>query len=109
VPGATPEITPESLTLAIAALDVYHFTERSVRTVPFASLGVAIARTVFPAASDEGIESETEATGALVFVTSTTEVPYDEQAATAITRPVTASMKVRMGCALFWSVGRRLD
>src|SRR5882762_9885574 len=104
LPGATAEITPESLTLAIAALDVYQVTGRSVRTVPFASFGVAIARAVLPAASDKGMERETDATGACVFPTSTTEVPYDEQAATAIRRPVTASMKVRIGCVLFSGV-----
>ena len=109
VPGATAEIIPESLTLAIDALDVYHVTGRSVRAAPLASFGVATARAVFPAASDEGTVRETDATCALVFPTSTTEVPYDEQAATAKTRPVTASMKVRIGCALFWSVVRRLD
>src|ERR1700675_2437815 len=109
LPGATPEITPESFTLTIDALDEYHVMGRSARAVPFASLGVAIARAVCPAASEEGIVRETDATCALVFPTSTTEVPYDEQAATAITRPVTASMKVRIGCALFWSVVRRLD
>jgi hypothetical protein len=109
VPGATAEIIPESFTLAIDALEVYQVTGRSVRGVPFASFGVAIARAVRPAASEEGIVRETDATGAFVVPTSTTEVPYDEQAATAITRPVTASMKVRIGCALFWSVVRRLD
>src|SRR3954471_16114206 len=109
VPGATAEITPESLTLAIASLDVYQVIGRPVRTVPFASFGVATARAVFPAASEAGIERETDATGAFVPPTSTTEVPYVEQAATAMRRPVTASMKVRIGCALFWSVGRRLD
>src|SRR5450759_5744408 len=100
---------PESLTLAIDPLEVYHITGRSVRTVPFASFGVAVARAVCPATSDRGTARETDATCALVFPTSTTEVPYDEHAATLKTRPVTASMKARIGCALPWSVIRRLD
>jgi hypothetical protein len=109
VPGATAEIIPESFTLAIDALDVNQVTGRSVRGVPFASFGVATARAERPAASEEGIVRETDATGAFVFPTSTTEVPYDEQAATAITRPVTARMKARIGCVPLWSVVRRLD
>jgi hypothetical protein len=46
VPGATAEITPESFTLAIDPLDVYHVTGRSARAAPFASFGVAVARAV---------------------------------------------------------------
>jgi hypothetical protein len=110
VPGATAEITPESLTLAIDALDVNQVTGRSVRTTPFASLGVAVARADCPAASEAGTVMETDATGVLFRPTSTTEVPYEEQAATAAkTRPVTARMKVRIGCVPLCSVFRRLD
>jgi hypothetical protein len=110
VPGATAEITPESLTLAIDALDVNQVTGRSLRTTPFASLGLAVARAVCPAASDTGTVMETDATGVLFRPTSTTEVPYEEQAAMAAKmRPVTARMKVRIGCVLLCSVIRRLD
>jgi hypothetical protein len=110
VPGATAEIMPESLTLAIAALDENQSTARSVRTFPLASFGVATARAFCPAASESGMVSEMDATGALSFPTSTTDVPYDEQAAAAAkARPVTARMKARMGCVLLCSVIRRLD
>jgi hypothetical protein len=46
VPGATAEITPESVTLAIDALELYHVTARSGSGVPFSSLGIATARAV---------------------------------------------------------------
>jgi len=95
VPGATAEIMPESLTLAIDPLELYHNTGRPVRAVPFASLGVAVARAVCPAASVAGTVTETEATGVRVFPTSTSEVPYDPQA-TMTAQPVTARMKVRV-------------
>src|SRR5258706_6421670 len=109
VPGAIAEITPESVTLAIDALDVYQVIGRPVRGAPLASLGVAIARAFCPAASDDGMERETDATCACVLETSTTEVPYEEQAATAKTRPVTVSMKARIRCVLLCSVIRRPD
>jgi len=99
LPGETAETTPESVTLAIDALEVNHAIERPVRTAPFASFGVAIARAVCPATREAGTATETEATAACVFATSTTEVPYEEQAATPKKRPVTVSMKVRIECA----------
>jgi len=95
VPGATAEIMPESLTLAIDPLELYHNTGRPVRAVPFASFGVAIARAVCPAASERGTVTETDATGVRVFPTSTIEVPYDPQA-TMTAQPVTARIKVRV-------------
>jgi hypothetical protein len=97
-PTEIPETIPESLTLAIDALDVNHCTERSVRTVPLASFRVAMARAVCPAASEGGTVTETDATGVLVFPTSITEVPYvsqDPQAATMKAMPVTVRIKVR--------------
>jgi len=95
LPGVTAEITPESLTLAMDVLELYQSTGRSVRAVPFASFGVAIARAVCPAASERGTVTATDATAIRVFPTSTTEVPYDPQA-TMTAQPVTARMKVRV-------------
>jgi len=98
-PGATPEMTPESVTLAIDALDVNHCTGRSVRTDPFASFGVATARAVCPATSEAGTAMDSDATGIRVCRVSTTEVPYDPQdpqAATTKAQPVTARMKARI-------------
>jgi hypothetical protein len=110
VPGATAEITPESVTLAIDAAELYHVTARSGSGVPFSSLGIATARAVCPATSEAGTETATDATLAGVLSAAITEVPPDEHAATLKkTRPVTASMKVRIGCALPGSVFRRLD
>jgi hypothetical protein len=109
VPGATAEITPESVTLAIEALELYHVTARSGSGAPFSSFGVATARAVCPAMSDVGTETVTDATLGGVVSAAITEVPPDEHAATLKTRPVTASMKVRIGCALPGSVFRRLD
>src|SRR3954471_3349711 len=90
---------PESVTLAIDALDVNHCTGRSVRTVPLASFGVARARAVCPATSELGTVMATDATGIRVCPTSTTEIPYvpqDPQAATMQAKPVTARMKARV-------------
>jgi hypothetical protein len=113
LPGVTAETTPESLTLAIDALELYHSTGRSVRAVPFASFGVAMARAVCPAASERGTATETDATAIRVFPTSTTEVPYDPQdpqAATMKALPVTARIKVRADMRPpLYSVIRRLD
>jgi hypothetical protein len=75
LPGASAETRPESLTLAIDALELYHTTGRSVRALPFASFRVATARAVCPAASERGTATETDATDVRVFPTSTTEVP----------------------------------
>src|SRR6266404_3856809 len=95
VPGATAVIRPVASMLAMEALEVYQITGRSVRAVPFASFGVATARTVSPAASETGTATVTNATGARVLETSTTEVPYDPQA-TMTAQPVTARIKVRV-------------
>ena len=102
-------MTPESVTLATEAVEVYQRTTRSVRGDPLASFGVAVARAVCPATSDTGMETTTDATWGGEFSTATTDVPPDEHAATLKTMPVTARMKVRIGCVLLGSVIRRLD
>jgi hypothetical protein len=109
VPGATAEITPASVMFAIAALDENHFKVRPDRAAPFASLMIAVARAVWPATRERGTVTTTDATFTGVSLTSTTEVPYVEHAATMKTRPVTVSMKARIECALRDSVIRRLD
>lgn len=96
VPGATAETIPESLTLAMDALDENQLIRRPVSGVPFASFTTALARALCPAISVRGTVTETDATFAGSFEVSTTEVPYEEQAATAIAMPVTVSMKARM-------------
>jgi hypothetical protein len=94
-PGATAEIIPVSLTVAMAEEELCQITGRSVRGSPVASRGVAVARSVCPLRSeDDGKTIETEATGALS--TSMTEVPPEEHAVTPKARPVTARMKARI-------------
>jgi len=64
VPGDAAEIMPESVTLAIAELELCQAIGRSARGAPLASLGVATARCVCPATIDgEGSVTETAATG----------------------------------------------
>src|ERR1700686_5308940 len=102
-------MTPESVTLAIDALELNHVIVRFAKVAPLASLAVATPRAVCPATREVGSLTRSEATATCVFSTETTEVPYEEHAVTLNTRPVTASMKVRIGCALLCSVIRRLD
>jgi polyisoprenoid-binding protein YceI len=102
-------MTPEASTVAIAGLELNHAIARPGRVVPLASFAIAVAWPVCPVRSETGTVTATEATLAGVFSASTTDVPYDEHAATLSTRPVTVSMKVRMECVLPDSVIRRLD
>jgi hypothetical protein len=95
VPGARAETNPESVTLAIVALEVNQATGRPGRGAPLASLGIATARTVCPVVSETGMVSDTDATRVAGFSTATTDVPYEPHAATPIAVAITASMKVR--------------
>jgi hypothetical protein len=107
VPGDAAEIIPESVTLAIAELELCHTIGRSARGAPAASVGVATARCVCPATIDgEGSVTETAATG---FRWTSTEVPLDEHAVAPKTRPATARIAVRIGRVPPSSVSRRLD
>ena len=82
--------------MATAALEVNQVIARFVSGAPLESFTVAVPRCVCPATSDaDGSETETDATRA-GLLTSMTEVPYDEQAATLMARPVTARMKERI-------------
>jgi len=64
VPGATAETSPESVTLATAPLEVNQLTGRPVRMAPTESFVIATPRVFCPAVSEEGRETETEATRA---------------------------------------------
>src|SRR5213083_1704990 len=73
-PGVTPETSPLLLTVATAVLELDHVTVRPESGAPFASFGVAVSGTVWPACPDaEGGVTSTVATG--TFVTVTDEVP----------------------------------
>src|SRR5438094_3055445 len=73
-PGVTPETRALFLTVATAVLELDHVTVRPESGAPFASLGVAVSCTVWPACTDaEGGVTSTVATG--TFVTVTDEVP----------------------------------
>jgi hypothetical protein len=74
-PGATADIMPESLTLAIAGLEVYQRTARFLSGSPFASFGIAVALAVWPATREAGAETLTDATFAGVLSTTTADVP----------------------------------
>src|SRR5437773_486736 len=73
-PGVTPETSPLLFTAATAVLELDHVTVRPESGAPFASFGVAVSGTVWPACTDaEGGVTSTVATG--TFVTVTDEVP----------------------------------
>src|SRR5207249_6254431 len=72
-PGVTPETRPLLLTVPTAVLELDHVTVRPERGAPFASFGVAVSCTVWPACTDAvGGVTSTVATG--TFVTVTDEV-----------------------------------
>jgi hypothetical protein len=96
LPGATPETKPESVTLAIDALDVNQEMGRPESAAPVASFGIATARVVCPVSSERGTVRETDATRAGALLASTTDVPYEPHAATLKAKPVTARIKVRL-------------
>jgi hypothetical protein len=94
VPANDAEITPASVTLAIAELELSQTIGRPERGAPLPSLGVATACCVWPATIDgEGSVTETAATG---FRSISTEVPPDEHAVAPKARPATARIMVRM-------------
>src|SRR5205814_5068152 len=73
-PGVTPETSPLLFTAATAVLELDHVTVRPESGAPFASFGVAVSCTVWPACTDaEGGVTSTVATGP--FVTVIDEVP----------------------------------
>src|SRR5213083_1572021 len=73
-PGVTPETSPLLLTVATAVLELDHVTVRPESGAPFASFGVAVSGTVWPACTDaEGGVTSTVATG--TGVTVIVEVP----------------------------------
>jgi hypothetical protein len=109
MPGATAAISPLLDTVATCALALCHVTVRFVREAPLASFSVTVARSVCPAMSDgDGSVIETDATCACVGISTTDDPSYEEQAATATTRPVTARIKARITRPPV-SVIRRLD
>src|SRR6266576_148212 len=95
-PAAIPVTRPLGLTVAAAVLSLDHVTVRPDRVLPFASLGVALSCTVFPAATRaEAGETATEATGTTVTVivavpvfVSLVAVIVAEPAAMPVTRPL---------------------
>src|SRR2546423_6592855 len=75
LPGATAAITPESVTVATAGLDVCQAMGWFAKVAPLASLTVAAARAVIPACKDRGTLTTTEAATAGAWLLSTTAVP----------------------------------
>src|SRR5438034_809917 len=62
-PGVTPETSPLLFTAATAVLELDHVTVRPESGAPFASFGVAVSCTVWPACTDaEGGVTSTDAT-----------------------------------------------
>src|SRR2546426_424177 len=66
-PGVTPETSPLLLTAATAVLELDHVTVRPESGAPFASFGVAVSCTVWPACTEApGGVTSTVATGTVV-------------------------------------------
>src|SRR5207253_9493384 len=73
-PGVTPETSPLLLTAATDVLELDHVTVRPESGAPFASFGVAVSCSVWPACTDaEGGVTSTVATGTFVTVTDRSE------------------------------------